>query len=68
VTEPLAFSVSPAGSVPTIENVYGAVPPVGVSAPLLNATPCVPAVIAEQAIEGPAVTVTATDEPAAEKN
>ena len=49
VTAPVeVFRVKPAGNVPTIENVYGEVPPVTVIAPLLNATPVWPALVAEQ--------------------
>src|SRR5690348_1502013 len=45
VTAPVeVFSVRPAGSVPTTENVNGAVPPVTVKAPLLNGTPTSPVV------------------------
>src|SRR4051812_8074448 len=42
----VVFSTSPAGSVPTIEYVYGAVPPETVIAPELNATPASPVVTA----------------------
>ena len=53
------FRVRPAGKVPTIENVYGAVPPVTVIAPLLNGAPTSPGVpVAEQVTEGGGVTVT----------
>jgi hypothetical protein len=53
VTSPVAvFSVSPAGSVPTIEYVYGAVPPVTVIAPLSNGTPTSPVFTAAQVTEG----------------
>ncbi len=49
VTSPVeGFSVSPAGSVPTIEYEYGAVPPVTVIGPLSNAMPTSPVLIAEQ--------------------
>src|ERR1039458_6717102 len=49
VTAPVdVFSVRPAGNVPTIENVYGVVPPVTVIGPLLNGTPTSPALVAEQ--------------------
>ena len=49
----LVFSVRPAGSVPTTEKVYGAVPPVTVSAPLLNGTPTSPVVpVARQVNNG----------------
>src|SRR5271167_2672183 len=52
------FSVNPAGSVPTTENVYGVVPPVTVSAPLLNATPTSPLVpVARQVSCGPPMIV-----------
>jgi hypothetical protein len=59
VTAPVeAFSVRPAGSVPVpTENVYGAVPPVTVIAPLLKATPCIPVVVFEQVTESPATMV-----------
>src|SRR5580698_9923888 len=46
------FSVRPAGSVPTTENVYGAVPPVTVIAGLLNTAPTSPVVTAEQVRTG----------------
>src|SRR5271166_3481569 len=52
VTAPVeVFNVRPAGSVPTMEKVYGAVPPVTVIGPLLKATPTVPVVTAEQVTE-----------------
>jgi propanediol utilization protein len=52
VTAPVeVFSVRPAGNVPTMENVYGATPPVTVMGPLLNGTPTVPVVVPEQVIE-----------------
>src|SRR5438105_7114534 len=49
---PISFSVRPAGSVPTIENVYGVVPPVTVGAGLLNATRTSPVVTAEPGSAG----------------
>src|SRR5271169_4640811 len=49
VTAPVeVFSVSPAGSVPTIEYVYGPVPPVTVIGPLLKGAPTVPVLLAPQ--------------------
>jgi len=52
VTAPVeAFSVSPAGKVPTIEKVYGATPPVTVIGPLLNGTPTSPVLVPEQVSE-----------------
>src|ERR1700689_1169080 len=59
VTAPVAvFSVRPAGNVPTTENVYGAVPPVTVIAPLLNGAPTSPVVpVAEQVTCGPEIIV-----------
>jgi len=59
VTAPVAvFKVKPAGKVPTIENVYGEVPPVTVTAGLLNATPTSPEVaVAEHVTCGPAIIV-----------
>jgi fumarate reductase subunit C len=59
VTAPVdVFSVSPAGNVPTIENVYGEVPPVTAIAGLLNATPTSPVVaVAEQVTCGPPMIV-----------
>jgi hypothetical protein len=60
VTAPVeAFSVRPAGSVPTTEKVYGEVPPVTVIAPLLKATPTSPLVTEEQLSVGPAMIVIA---------
>ena len=53
------FRVKPAGNVPTTENVYGAVPPVTVSGPLLNGTPTSPVVpLARHVNCGGGVTVT----------
>jgi hypothetical protein len=58
VTAPVdVFRVRPAGNVPTIENVYGATPPVTVIGPLLNATPTVPVVVPEQVTESGGVIV-----------
>ena len=58
VTAPVAaFKLSPAGSVPTIEKVYGPVPPVTVIGPLLNETPTSPAVTAAQVTESAALMV-----------
>jgi hypothetical protein len=49
VTAPVdVFSVRPRGRLPTTVNVYGAVPPVTVIAPLLKGTPTVPVLIAPQ--------------------
>jgi hypothetical protein len=60
VTAPVeAFSVRPAGSVPTTEKVYGEVPPVTVIAPLLKVTPTSPLVTEEQLSVGPAMIVIA---------
>ena len=57
VTAPVAvFRFNPSGNVPTIENVYGAVPPVTVNAPLLNGAPTSPVVpLAKQVRVGPAM-------------
>ena len=59
VTAPFdVFNVRPAGNVPTTENVYGAVPPVTVNAPLLNGAPTSPVVpLAKQVNVGPAMIV-----------
>ena len=59
VTAPVAvFRVRPAGNVPTTENVYGVVPPVTVSAPLLNGAPTSPVVpVARQVNCGPPIIV-----------
>ncbi len=58
VTAPVElFSVKPAGNAPTTEYAYGAVPPETVSAPELNATPTVPAVVAGQVTERAALMV-----------
>ena len=59
VTAPVAvFSVRPAGSVPTIENVYGVVPPVTVSAPPLNGAPTSPVVPVDKQVNcGPGIIV-----------
>ena len=59
VTAPVdVFSVKPAGNVPTIEYVYGDVPPVTVSAALLNTAPTSPDVpVARQVNCGPATIV-----------
>src|SRR5580658_3429220 len=52
VTAPVeVFRVRPAGNVPTIENVYGATPPVTVIGPLLNGTPTSPVLVPEHVIE-----------------
>ncbi len=57
VTAPVAvLSVKPAGSVPTTENVYGAVPPDTVGAGALNGTPTSPLVpLARHVRLGPAM-------------
>jgi hypothetical protein len=47
-----AFSVRPAGSVPTTVNVYGEAPPLTVMAGLLNGTPTSPVPTAEQVTVG----------------
>src|SRR5271166_3398582 len=59
ITAPVeVFSISPAGSVPTIENMYGVVPPVTIIGPLLNATPTSPVLIIEQVTDrGPLMVI-----------
>src|SRR5208337_1864448 len=59
ITAPVeVFSISPAGSVPTIENMYGVVPPVTIIGPLLNATPTSPVLIVEQVTDrGPLMVI-----------
>ena len=59
VTAPVAvFSVNPAGNVPTIENVYGVVPPVTVRGPLLNSAPTSPVVPVDRQVNcGPPMIV-----------
>ena len=59
VTAPVdVFSVRPAGNVPTTENVYGAVPPVTVSAPLLKGAPTSPVVPDDKQVNtGPGIIV-----------
>ncbi len=59
VTAPVeVFSVSPGGSVPTIEYMYGATPPVTVIGPLLNGTPTSPVLPAWQVTDSGAGTAT----------
>src|ERR1035438_8533221 len=57
VMEPSAFSVKPAGSVPTTVKVYGATPPVTTMAGLLKATPTSPLLTTEQVTTGAATIV-----------
>src|SRR5271165_3924069 len=59
ITAPVeVFSISPAGSVPTIENMYGVVPPVTIIGPLLNGTPTSPVLIVEQVTDrGPLMVI-----------